>query len=42
MRDKGGADVQRKGGDELPALIDPLVLARQGEDILPARIVQAR
>jgi hypothetical protein len=32
--DKGGADVHRKGGRRTPALIDPLVLARQGEDVL--------
>jgi hypothetical protein len=28
--DKRSADVQRKGGRRTPALIDPLVLARQG------------
>jgi hypothetical protein len=32
--DKGGADVHRKGGRRTPSVIDPLVLARQGEDIL--------
>jgi hypothetical protein len=32
--DKGDADVHRKGGRRTPALIDPLVLARRGEDIL--------
>lgn len=32
--DKGGTDVHRKGGRRTPSVIDPLVLARQGEDVL--------
>ena len=32
--DMGGTDVHRKGGRRTPSVIDPLVLARQGEDVL--------
>jgi hypothetical protein len=32
--DKGSTDVHRKGGRRTPSVIDPLVLARQGEDVL--------